>query len=93
MDRHHTLLTVFHTGLTLLRRQLNEHVTSTSLLHKPQLAALPRDVEAADCSTDMEFDLDRLDGAWPSLWTDGLNSFCVNDNDQDVLNSFLLGLS
>lgn len=91
----------FPTGLTLLRKQLNEHVASTRSLHRPgnlrqRAPALARDEEVADelhTGIDMGFDLNLLDEIWPSLWTDGLNNFCVNDNDQGMLNGYLLGLS
>lgn len=44
-----------------------------------------------DADIEMEGGLDFQD-AWPSLWTDDLSNFYLNDINQDMLSAYLLGL-
>ncbi|EXJ79129.1 hypothetical protein A1O3_08630 [Capronia epimyces CBS 606.96] len=82
----------FINGLVALRRQLVEHVSSTKSQNKvgPHVAEAPSAIhqhyytsEAAyDFAT--ELDLSMLDDAWPSVWTNDLDGFYMDDPDQDM---------
>ncbi|RMZ74976.1 hypothetical protein DV737_g5567, partial [Chaetothyriales sp. CBS 132003] len=90
----------FTKGIAMLRQQLAEHVTLTRLLggpenlgERPPASSHDQQCTAASVGNNLlDFDMSSFDDAWPSLWNDERTSFTMDHPDQEMTNSFLLGL-